>query len=374
VQKEFGTVYPPRDGYLLSARGNPLGNVVRDGDKVTMHSAGGFDLEVPVLKSLAKDGSWTTPESAVTAMVQVEKHLETMECYACHSSWAPQCYGCHVKIDYSGGQTSTDWVKAGNTRFPDGRTAESRWEETAPRQPGKISETRTYLRWEEPVLGMNGEGRVSPIIPGCQQITTVIGPDGQPLAVNRIWRTPPGMEGGGDEGQRGIDMSPAFPHTIRREARTCVSCHASSKALGYGLHDGRYMKKSADDLYVDLTTVQGELITKSAKAQSPAVPDLPMDLSQVVTRDGKQVQTVGSHWPASRPLDKAQRENMARVGVCISCHKDFPKKSSSKKLREKSEAVIDDEIHADLLRDINRIHRKDWPVHEKWEGRHKRSR
>ncbi len=375
IQEEFGTVYPSKDGYILSARGNPLGNVVRDGDKVIMHSAGGFDLKVPLLKSITKDGSWINPERAVTAMVQVEKHFETMECYTCHSSWAPQCYGCHVKIDYSGSKTSIDWVKSGNTHFPDGQTAESRWEETAPRQPGKISESRTYLRWEDPVLGINGEGRVSPIIPGCQQITTVVNPEGKMLVSNKIWRTPASMEGGGDEGQRGIDMSPVVPHTVRREARICVSCHASSKALGYGINDGRYMKKSTGDLYVDLGTVQGELIPKNAKVQSAAVPDLPIDLSQVVTRGGQQVQTVGSHWPASRPLDKKQRKNMERVGVCISCHKDFPKKSSAKALGQTSEgAVITDEKHADLLKDINRIHRKFWVVHEKWEGRHKRKR
>jgi hypothetical protein len=375
VQREFGTIYSPRDGYLLSARGNPLGNVVRDGDTVIMHSAGGFDLQVPVLKSIAKDGSWINTKRATTAMVQIQKHLETMECYACHSSWAPQCYGCHVKIDYSEGKTSTDWVKSGNTHFPDGRTAESGWDGKAPKQPGKISESRSYLRWEDPILGVNGEGRVSPIIPGCQQITTVIGPDGKTLVNNKIWRTPPGIEGGGNDGQRGLDMSPAVPHTVRREARTCVSCHASSKALGYGIHDGRYIKKSPNDMHVDLTTVQGELIADKTKIQSAAVPDLSMDLSQVITRDGKQLQTVGSHWPASRPLDKKQRENMERVGVCISCHKDFPKKSTPRDMQEESErAVINDEKHGDLLIDINRIHRKDWVVHEKWEGRHKRRR
>ena len=36
-------------------------------------------------------------------------------------------------------------------------------------QPGKIKEGRTYIRWEDPILGINGEGRVSPVIPGCHQ-------------------------------------------------------------------------------------------------------------------------------------------------------------------------------------------------------------
>jgi hypothetical protein len=370
VQQSFGTVYPPRDGYLVSARGNPLGNVVRDKEKVIMHSAGGFDLEVPVLKEINKAGTWITPDKAITAMVQVGKHLETMECYSCHSAWAPQCYGCHVKVDYSDGKTSTDWVKSGNKHFADGSTAESGWDDKALKQPGNISESRSYLRWEDPVLGINGEGRVTPIAPGCQQITTVIGPDGKTLVNNKIWRTPPGLEGGGEEGQRGLDMSPMVPHTVVREARTCMSCHGSSKALGYGIHDGRYLKNSDEDMYIDLTDSQGELLSGKAVTQAQAIPDLPMDLSQVVTRDGKQLQTVGSHWPASRPLDMRQRENMERVGVCIACHKAFPKKPST----GREEKAITDKEHGDFLLDINRIHRKDWKVHDRWDGKHERER
>jgi hypothetical protein len=324
VQKEFGTVYLAKDGFLLTARGNPFGNVVREGEKVVIHSASGLDFEVPTLKSIAEKESWQNLKSAKTAMVRVKKHMDTMECYACHSAWAPQCYGCHVKIDYSDGKTSTDWVKSGNLQFENGHTAESKRDGSTAKQPGKAKEGRTYLRWENPVLGVNGEGRVTPIIPGCQQITTVIGPDGKTLVSNKIWRTPPDMEGSGKEGQRGIDMTPAAPHTSVREARSCASCHASSKALGYGTHDGRYMKAFLKDLYVDITTANGIPISNKATVQVAAIQDLPMDLDKVVDRDGTQLQTVGHHWPASRPLNKEQRDNIERTGVCIACHQDIP--------------------------------------------------
>jgi hypothetical protein len=256
-------------------------------------------------------------------MVNIEKHIEKLECYACHSSWAPQCYGCHVKVDYSDKKFSTDWVASGNMQFPDGHTAESRRDDSVIKGPGKAFEARGYLRWENPVLGINGEGRVSPIIPGCQQITTVISPEGETLVQNKIWRTSPDLENGGEEGQRGIDMSPAQPHTVSREARTCASCHASSKALGYGTHDGRYLKAYTKGVYVDVATAKGEIISKNAQLQIPPIPELPMDLDQVVTRDNKQLQTVGHHWPLSGPLTKEQRDRMEKVGVCISCHKDF---------------------------------------------------
>ncbi len=319
----YNTWYPPKDGYLLTARGNPFGNVVRKGDKVIVHSASGLDFEVPTLNSLRISNKWKNPAAAIASMVKIEKHVEKMECYACHSAWAPQCYGCHVKVDYSANKTSTDWIASGSVQFPDGNTAESKRDGSTIKGPGKASEARGYLRWENPVLGINGEGRVSPIIPGCQQITTVISPDGETLVQNKIWRTPAGLENSGPEGQRGIDMSPAQPHTVSREARTCASCHASSKALGYGTHDGRYMKAYTKGVYVDVATATGEIISRKAQIQIPPIPELPMDLDQIVTRDDEQLQTVGHHWPLSGPLPKETRDRMEKVGVCISCHKDF---------------------------------------------------
>jgi len=361
-QRCYGTFYPAKEGYLLTTRGNPFGNVVREGDRVVLHSAGGRDFQVPTLKSIAVNNSWTHgehSEAAKTAMMRVTKHLKTMECYACHSAWAPQCYGCHVKVDYSGDKKSMDWVKSGNLQFADGQTAESRRDGKAPKQPGKASEARTYLRWEEPVLGVNGEGRVSPIIPGCQQITTVIGPDGKTLVNNKIWRTGPDMEGGGKEGQRGIDMTPAVPHTNVREARPCVSCHASAKALGYGTHNGRYMKQYTKDVYVDMTTAEGKPLSNKAVVQIASISDLPMDLNQVVTREGKQVQTVGHHWPGSRPLNKKQRDNMERIGICIACHQDIPDGTPSMKmlnemLKRTGRRPSTDGEHKALVQSINR--------------------
>lgn len=327
-QLKFATTYPPQDGYLLTTRGNPFGNVVREGAKVTVHSASGLDFEVPTLKSINLANKWQNPKDAIAAKVRAKGHLEKLECYSCHSAWAPQCYGCHVKVDFSGGKTATDWVAAGNTHFPDGHTAESIRGAKPPVAPGvaygKTSENRSYLRWENPVLGINGEGRVSPLIPGCQQITTVVSPEGETLVQNKIWRTLPNLEGGGDQGQRGLDMAPSTPHTTDRQARACTSCHATAKALGFGTHNGRYLRGYTNGIYVDIMDEKGQLVTKTAKFQISPVPDLPMDLDQVVTRKDEQLQTVGHHWPLDGPLSKDVRDHMERIGVCISCHKDVP--------------------------------------------------
>ena len=62
---EFATVYEPQDGYLLTARGNPYGNVVKHGDKVILHSASGLNFEVPVLKTIKENDSWKSPNAMV---------------------------------------------------------------------------------------------------------------------------------------------------------------------------------------------------------------------------------------------------------------------------------------------------------------------
>ena len=359
VTRKFSTVYPKEDGYILSARGNPYGNVVRKGDEVIVHSASGLDFKVPVLKKMTEENSWEHPDKAVTAMVNIGKHIDKMECYSCHSTWAPQCYGCHVKVDYSKGAEATDWLKTGGAHFPNGETSETQEGEKMKKLKGKVTESRTYTRWENPILGINGEGRVTPIIPGCQQITTVIGTDGKPVFVNKIWRTPPGTENGGKEGQRGMDMSPAQPHTVTKEARSCMSCHADPKALGYGVNDGKYMKGYETDRYADLRNAQGENISNRSTPQFSKIEDLPMDLSQVVTREGKQIQTVGHHWDLSAPLSQEQREHMERVGTCIACHKDIPDGNLSMRAITSAGDMLgmsphSDKEHADLLNnDIN---------------------
>ena len=356
-QEDFSTVYEVEDGYLLSARGNPFGNVVRRGDDVIVHSASGLDFKSPALKNLYKNDEFKHPERAITAMYQVKEHMEKMECYTCHSTWVPQCYGCHVQVDYSDAVRSTDWIASGKKHFANGETAESI--DAFVTMPGKAREGRTQVIWEDPVLGINGEGRVTPITTGCQQITTVIGPDGNTLVLNKIWNTEGGLENSGPEGQRGIDMTPSVPHTTTAEARDCVSCHANPKTLGYGIGDGEFMNDYDKDRFMDLKTAEGENLSQKSRQQMTAIPNLPMDLSQVVTRDGKQLQTVGHHWPLSGPLSQEMREHMERVGVCISCHQDLPNGDAALTMITTAGEILDmvphsDAEHAKLLRaDIN---------------------
>ncbi|MDH3917335.1 MAG: hypothetical protein OEU25_04060 [Rhodospirillales bacterium] len=309
----FASQYEAEDGYLLTARGNPFGNVVKKGRKIVLHSAGGFDFDVPVLKQIAAQDTWRN-SAAEVAMTSVGAHMDSMECYACHADWAPQCYGCHITVDYSKGKTDIDWIHNANARGPDGLTPDAQLGTNGLTSAGKVSETRSYLRWETPILGINGEGRVSPMRLGCQVITTVIDKNGKTVARNEIWITPEG---------KGLDHAAVQPHTAGRKARTCESCHDNPKALGYGIEDGRFLKGYDKGFVVDLETVQGQTIPRQTTMQSQAIPKLDHDLSQIVTREGEQLVSVGSHWPLTGPLPAEMREKMERRGLCLGCHQNM---------------------------------------------------
>ena len=342
----MATVYEGEDGYLLTARGNPYGNVVKRGEKVILHSASGLDFEVPVLKQIWLDEAWKN-QNAKVAMGSVSRHMEALECYACHADWAPQCYGCHITVDYSKGKTDIDWIANANARGEDGLTADAPLGTNGLTTAGKVSETRSYLRWEEPTLGINGEGRVSPMMPGCQVITTVIDKDGNTVVHNKTWMTP---DAGGT---KGLDHAAVQPHTAGRLARSCESCHNNPKALGYGISDGRFLKGYEDGFVVDLETAHGDIIPQQTSMQSQPVPSLDHDLSQIVTREGKQLVTVGSHWPLTGPLPQEVRDKMERTGLCMGCHQNMTDEDLWAKVNspafvnnEEHQAVMDEAIHA----------------------------
>ncbi len=66
----------------------------------------------------------------MVAMSKVVKHNDSLECYACHASWVPQCYGCHVQVNYGKDKDGkpyqdTDWIASGSVIEENGQTAES---------------------------------------------------------------------------------------------------------------------------------------------------------------------------------------------------------------------------------------------------------
>lgn len=345
-----GTVYEPKDGYLISTRGNPIPNLVKDENRVIVHTAGGKDIELEPLKKKLEEK--TLSIEAQIAMVNVQGHIDKMECYTCHSTWAPQCYGCHIEIDYSKEMKHPDWVAMGNDHDESGLTADARGEYNKHLIDGVVTEQRSFLRWENPPLVVNGENRISPGVPGCQTSLTVIGKDGNSLLTNHIFKIP-NVEGRGDDGQLGIDISPIQPHTTTKEARTCESCHTNPQAMGYGIEGGSIYKDPSKEYVVDITDAEGNVLSKRSQTQINSIPNLTMDWSRFVDEEGNQLQTVGHHFSSSRPLNNEERSMLDRRGVCASCHQVIPDKDLAVNLMthmvEVTGLKVDNKEHQNIL-------------------------
>ena len=313
VTQEFGIVYPKEDGYILSSRGNPLGNVIRRGNKVIVHSDNGNDFEVPVLKDLTDRDEWKNPKKAKTAMVGIPKHMEKLECYACHSTWVPQYYGYKYVMDFS--KQSIDWLASPEKVNADGTTAD--YHQKYVMQPGISTQgDYSHVRWENPPLGINGEGRVTPLTGVIQTVSTVIGPDGKTITWNKVAQTAAGYSA--------TELAPVNPHTTSLESRDCADCHGNAQAMGLGTDRGIYDAEPGTARFADAVDVNGNNLSKFSKAQIQAIKGLHGDFMQIINAEGKQVQTVDSHWPTSMPLTAEQRDALSRGNTCMACHKDIP--------------------------------------------------
>jgi len=115
-------------------------------------------------------------------------------CAACHSQWAPRCFGCHMEYDADGEQW--DHVERKTT-------------------PGRWSDRRWNIDNGLPALGVNDNYEIEAFVPGM--IMTITHPA---LPEEKFVR----------------QFAPLSPHTVG-PARSCESCHRSSEALGLGQGD-----------------------------------------------------------------------------------------------------------------------------------------
>ncbi|MCG8614764.1 MAG: hypothetical protein MI802_01000 [Desulfobacterales bacterium] len=354
--QQFGFDYDPGDGYILSARGNPLGNVVKRNNRIIVHSATGRDYQVPVLKNQSE--VWKTLETqastaAAVAMAGVDRHMERMECYACHGAWAPQCYGCHVSLDYSDTKvTGTDWVSVSNREKELAKTSKPLPEKRVDVEiPGDIREQNGYMRWENPILGFNGEGRVSPLIPGCQVVYTVIGRDGKTRVHNRAAENPvEALAAGQPHIPLAMDMAPVQPHTASPKARPCESCHNNPKTIGLGINGGLFKATASRDLVIDLQSPDTlKPLSKTVGVQIPGIPGMPFDWSVVLAPDGTQLVTVGTHWPLSRAFNREEQHRINRTGLCIGCHRNMGGPLWEKLAKE---GTLDNAAHSRLMEEL----------------------
>lgn len=263
---------------LKSSWGNRLHNLKRRGHQIVLISKmDGTEHVVPQIVDIQLS------LMGQTAMRSLP-HVEKLECYACHARWAPQCYGCHAKQDLR--STGRDWIDPVPDPDDPSKTARKAAADAAQLARG-WAETRSYLRWETPVLGINpdSEGNlVAPFIPGCQIFFTQIGEDGNAVVHNKVYTTV--------DGTSGIAHNPMQTHTVSDRPRICEDCHNNPKALGLG--SGTY------DSWANGV-------------------DIGFELDRIVDEEGDQIQTTLSD--GARPLTAAQLELMQMDQTCSGCHR-----------------------------------------------------
>ncbi len=197
---------PERLATGLTAKGRRLRNVFVGAEPnpagvVTLVSKLTGKLHtIPQLATLAKQPPGHDPA-----------HLNKTECFTCHTAWAPTCYGCHIKMDY------TKYVSPVDVAFDHlaGEHSKQGW-----------FRLTAGIRFAdpEPVLGINWRGKVVPFVPRAQPLFTYVNPKG---------RTEYEFK------KLGFAHNPIVPHTVTRASRTCASCHANPRALGLGAYSTR---------------------------------------------------------------------------------------------------------------------------------------
>ncbi|WP_137223662.1 multiheme c-type cytochrome [Shewanella sp. MEBiC00475] len=265
---------PTTEATLKTSRDVPLNNLKREGKTVTLTTKNdGKKLDVPQLNSIELS------EEGYVAMVKIASHMEKMECSTCHAAWAPQCYGCHAKQDV--GKPNGDWLEGtGDDLSKQGNKG------NLAKNAFSWSESRSYVRWETPALGINHRGKVSTFVPGCQVFLTQV--DGKKSIVsNKAYTTV--------DGTSGISHNPIQPHTMSKKSRTCEECHTNPKVLGLG--SGVY-----------------DINRNFPDGKAP----IDFELERFVDENGKQLQST-SH-EGARPFNKQEMDRISRVGSCLACH------------------------------------------------------
>ena len=290
---------------LKDSSGKPLANLYRQGDEVILIAKiTGKKHTVPQMERLMA-------RSALPAAMSIPGHVKEVtgknqsECYSCHSLMVPQYYGYSFKRD-DRKISPVDWVNG---------TGELR--EPAPVQ-GTWSMDYAYLRWEDPVFGINTKGRVSPYLPLYQGFSTHISEEGEQVAQEENLET--------TSNYPKLCMIPIQPHTTSKRSLHCAYCHTNSKAMGQytgGIDTG----------------AQGWPIN--------------FPLERIVDEQGIQLQE--AFYPGARPFSKQELDRIDRVNSCLNCHKMMENETAWKEVTDMFGIAETNQKHNEI---VERVFRK----------------
>ncbi len=203
------------------------------------------------------------------------KAHNSLSCNSCHAAWAPQCIGCHT--DYKPNVKGFDLLNNKET--------DSTWVEY---NGGFFAELPTLGIKKENVNGRI-KNKVETFIPGMIMSLDKNKFDNKEhkIMFNRLFAL-------------------SIPHTVRKESRSCGSCHNNSLALGYGRGKLEYI------IYNNI----GRWIFEP-KYKLSEFDNLPEDawIGFLQTRSQNMATRINI-----RPFNLEEQKRILLVGACLTCH------------------------------------------------------
>ena len=260
------------DWMAVSVRNRKMTNVkVRDGHMVTIGKQSGKVHEIPLVKDFL-------------AAHSIPQHQSRLECSACHARWVVRCPGCHQSI-------------IGD-----------------PLQAPVL--TSHSLDIGEPSLMIGPRGKVAPMLTQPERHLTILDEKGNPIPVLGRMGTQRGRYRQwaftNPHGTSGSNLAYALnPHSIRKQARSCTSCHLSGKTLGLGEGDLKIGKNATGkNDFVDPLN-RSDIILKASQFAPQAK----------VSMRGESI--AGTHQPLARTFNQKEINRILRIGNCIPCHDSY---------------------------------------------------
>ncbi len=173
------------------------------------------------------------------------KAHDKLRCSACHSLWSFQDYGPYVIRE-----DNPDWIKWGhllNQFDPQLKKLAKRGEDSMMdwidgKKKKGVWFIGWYIRlWETPPLGVDENKKVCVLRPDYAFYVSYTDEAGRVVIDNK----------------KMIPVVNCYtPHTIRKGARACYSCHGNFKALGLGLVHGFSLKKIENLLNINIVEIR----------------------------------------------------------------------------------------------------------------------
>jgi hypothetical protein len=198
---------------------------------------------------------------------------KNLSCTSCHSSWTPQCIGCHTEYNEKG--TMYDLLA--------NKEATGEWLE----YPKDLLAERATLGIKE-IKQKDGSIKkvVTEFSPGM--ILTIDKKDGTKKIFKRLF-------------------APGFSHTVRKESRSCESCHYDPLALGYGRGILEYKISGKTGKWN--FTPKYKIIMFDGLPEDAWIGFLKQRSFNSTTRDNTRSFTI------------TEQKKILTVGACLSCHK-----------------------------------------------------